>query len=165
MRRLPASARRARPATSSESSPRWCSPPTAATLRPRAASSSASNQASAAGRCKPGCARPPAGRSSPRTSACAAEEVDQQRGRLLRLLLLYPVPCAGQEVRAAEIGAHLALHALELARLLVHAPVARAGDVHRRDVDLPARNCGAQLGRELRVGRAAIPLQAALETV
>lgn len=61
-------------------------------------------------------------------------------GRLLRLFLLHPVSGAENQVRAAEVAAHPALHALELAGLLVHAPVARAGDVHRRNADRLSRD-------------------------
>src|SRR5262245_14252131 len=161
----PASAPRAIRSTSGACSQRWCSPPSARTSPPPPANTAASSQASAAGRCRPGCARPRAGRSSPRTSACAPEELHEQRGGFLRLLLLHPVAGAGNEVRAAEIGAHLRLHALELARLLVHAPVGRAGDVHRGNADFLPRAGGAELRREIGAGGAAIPLQAALEAV
>src|SRR5437764_11011592 len=99
---------------------------------------------------------------SARSCTRSAEEVDEQGGRVLRLFLLHPVSGAGNQVRAAEVAAAPALHALELAGLLVHAPVARAGYVHRRNIDRLARGRGRELGGVPRVRGAAVPLQPAL---
>ena len=54
------------------------------------------------------------------------------------------------------------LHRLQQTGLLVRAPVGAAGDEGRRDVDRAAGE-DLQVGRVARVGRAAVPVQAALE--
>src|ERR1700758_596830 len=59
-----------------------------------------------------------------------AQEIEQQRNDLLRLLLLYPVPGAVEQLTADHAGADL-LRAFESARRLVDAPVARAADKDR----------------------------------
>src|SRR5687767_11008343 len=90
------------------------------------------------------------------------QKVEQQPVDALRLLLLHPVASALDEVTAAQVGAGLRLHTLEIARLLVDAPVGRAGDEHRRDVDGAARE-RKQPGNLVGAGAAAVPLQPALE--
>src|ERR1700746_2137784 len=63
-----------------------------------------------------------------------AQEIDQQRDDLLRLLLLHPVPGAVEQLAADHTGADL-LRAFESPRRLVDAPVARAADEDRWHVD------------------------------
>src|ERR1700751_6157680 len=63
-----------------------------------------------------------------------AQEIEQQRDDLLRLLLLHPVPGAVEQLTADHAGADL-LRAFESARGLVDAPVAHAADEDRWHVD------------------------------
>src|SRR3954468_12605921 len=63
-----------------------------------------------------------------------AQEIEQQRDDLLRLLLLHPVPGAVEQLTADHAGADL-LRAFESARRLVDPPVAHAADEDRWHVD------------------------------
>src|SRR5712675_931168 len=63
-----------------------------------------------------------------------AQEIEQQRNDLLRLLLLHPVPGAVEQLAADHAGADL-LRAFESARRLVDAPVAHSADEDRWHVD------------------------------
>src|SRR6185295_15606950 len=63
------------------------------------------------------------------------QEVEQQPRHCLGLLLLDPVSRARDEVAAPHPRAGLALHALEVAGLLVDAPIGGAGDEQRRHSD------------------------------
>src|SRR3954469_23568811 len=63
-----------------------------------------------------------------------AQEIEQQRDDLLRLLLLHPVPGAVEQLTADHAGADL-LGAFESARRLVDTPVAHAADEDRWHVD------------------------------
>src|SRR5882672_12647440 len=63
------------------------------------------------------------------------QEVEQQPRDRLGLLLLHPVPCIGDQVAAAHVGAGARLHALEGSGELVDAPIGNAGDEHRRDAN------------------------------
>src|SRR4051794_1108653 len=68
----------------------------------------------------------------------ALQELDEQRADPLRLLLLDPVPGAVDEMRAGHVRARRLLHPLQRARILIRAPVAAAGDEHRRLIDRSA---------------------------
>src|SRR4051794_33659276 len=63
-----------------------------------------------------------------------AQEIEQQRDDLLRLLLLHPVPGAVEQLTADHAGADL-LRAFESARRLVDTPVAHAADEDRGHVN------------------------------
>src|SRR3989442_15889515 len=63
------------------------------------------------------------------------KELHEQLAHLLRLLLLHPVPGALDEMAAHHARAGAFLHALDIAGDLIGAPIALAGDEHRRHVD------------------------------
>src|SRR5690606_22922303 len=90
------------------------------------------------------------------------QELEQQPIDLVRPLLLDPVPGPCHQVDAAHPRARLALHAVEIARSLVNAPVALARDEAGRHVDRPP-GPHLQLRAHPLVGQVAIPLQRALE--
>src|SRR5207245_10246561 len=79
------------------------------------------------------------------------------------LFLLNPVARAPDDVHASQVRAGAVLHRLEVARLLVNAPVAPASNEARGHVDRAARP-GLEFRRISPTGGAAIPLQPALET-
>ena len=90
------------------------------------------------------------------------EEVQQQFADPGRLLLLHPVPGAVEQVRAGEASACRVLHTLDSARPLIDAPVTRARDEDRRDVDGPPGE-QLQLGLERTAAAGAVPVEAALK--
>src|ERR1700761_8933956 len=59
----------------------------------------------------------------------AFEEAQQQPGDRFGLLLLHPVPCPVDQVHAGHPAAGAGLHRLEVAGLLVDAPVSGGGAV------------------------------------
>src|SRR4029453_5650686 len=65
------------------------------------------------------------------------QEIQQQLANPSLLLLLPPVPGAFEQVAAGEASARRVLHALDRPRSLIDAPVTRARDEDRRDVDGP----------------------------
>src|ERR1035437_2106428 len=66
-------------------------------------------------------------------------ELQQQTGKLLRLLLLHPVAGAVDQMTADHAGARGRLHRLEYAGALVSAPVLFARDEAAGHVDAAAR--------------------------
>src|SRR5579885_186535 len=90
------------------------------------------------------------------------QKLRQQAADRLGLLLLDPVAGAVDEAAEQHLRQGALLHPLEVAGLLVDAPVARAGDEAGGDVDGPAgeeRELAGIAGDR----PAAIPLEAALE--
>src|SRR5262249_60195648 len=67
------------------------------------------------------------------------QKPDQQFIDVFRLLLLHPMTGAVDQMTAEHTGASGLLHALEIARALVSAPVALAGDKQGRHVDRLSR--------------------------
>ena len=73
--------------------------------------------------------------SGPASSGSVAEELQQQRGDLLRLLLLNPVARPVDQVNAGHPGARPGAHRVQGTGRLVVAPVLLARDERGRDVD------------------------------
>src|SRR5262249_10837886 len=99
-----------------------------------------------------------------RAAACIAQERKQQPAHFAGLFLLHPMSGAIDEVAADHVRAGLGLHRLEHAGALIGAPVLLAGDEGRGNIDGAARP-RLQFRREHTHRAAAIPLQAALESV
>src|SRR5262249_11094044 len=96
------------------------------------------------------------------TRATSAQEIKEQARDLFRLLLLHPVPCPVDQVRAAPGFAHLR-HPLERAGKLLEAPVARARNEAGRYVDGTAGE-NLKLRKLPLAVRAAVPLQSTLKS-
>src|SRR5690349_23669601 len=90
-------------------------------------------------------------------SHCLAQEFQHQPRHLFRPLLLHPVAGAGHEVATEHLRAGLGLHLLEVAWLLIDAPIARARDEAGRLVDRAAGEY-LQIGVRRAGGAAAIPV-------
>jgi hypothetical protein len=69
----------------------------------------------------------------------SANELQQQSTNFLRLLLLYPMSRATNQISTAPLGTGNGLHSLERARVLVDAPVALASNETGRRIDGAAR--------------------------
>jgi hypothetical protein len=69
----------------------------------------------------------------------STNELQQQSTDFLRLLLLYPMSRAINQISTALSGTGDGLHSLERARILVDAPVAFAGNETGRRIDGAAR--------------------------
>src|ERR1051325_2478469 len=60
-----------------------------------------------------------------------AQEFNQQRADLFRLLLLHPVPCAVEKMKPDHMRAGAGAHLVNRSWSLIHAPIAFARDILR----------------------------------
>src|SRR5579883_3446362 len=97
-------------------------------------------------------------RSTPRALTLPPQEIEQQFPDHGGLLLLHPMPGAVDQVAADHPGAGAFLHGFEIARPLIGAPIAPAGDEHRRHVD-PASGKEPQFGIGEPRSAAAVPIE------
>ena len=75
------------------------------------------------------------GTSASTTLHMLPQKLGEQPAHVFRLLLLHPVTGTVQQMTASHVRAGAGLHALEVARALIHSPVALASKEQRRYID------------------------------